>query len=212
LQAGKIRLLFVADQIPQELRRIVEFLNKQMDPAEVLALELRQFEGQGLKTIVPVIYGQTEEAKGRKAVGGPKLLWDRVSFFTALAERNDPQTVQVAEKLAAWIEQKADRTDFGSGAKDGSMIMVVGAAVPISIWTYGKLELTFQYLMRSPHFKETEKRTELLTRLNQINGINLPTDAVTRRPSVPMGSLAEGTRLADFLAVMDWVVDELKQD
>jgi len=32
-----IRMLFVADRIPAELRRIVEFLNEQMDPAEVLA-------------------------------------------------------------------------------------------------------------------------------------------------------------------------------
>jgi hypothetical protein len=35
LQAGKIRLIFVADTIPKELQRIVEFLNEQMDPAEV---------------------------------------------------------------------------------------------------------------------------------------------------------------------------------
>lgn len=36
LQAGRIRLVFVADRIPPELRRIIEFLNEQMDPAEVL--------------------------------------------------------------------------------------------------------------------------------------------------------------------------------
>ncbi len=34
LQAGKIRLIFVADIIPTELQCVVEFLNKQMDPAE----------------------------------------------------------------------------------------------------------------------------------------------------------------------------------
>src|SRR3990172_3458687 len=30
LQAGKVRMIFVADEIPAELRRIVEFLNAQM--------------------------------------------------------------------------------------------------------------------------------------------------------------------------------------
>jgi hypothetical protein len=30
LQAGKIRMLFVADEIPKELRRIVEFLLEQL--------------------------------------------------------------------------------------------------------------------------------------------------------------------------------------
>lgn len=42
LQAGRIRLVFVADDIPPELRRVVEFLNNQMNPTEVLAVEVRQ--------------------------------------------------------------------------------------------------------------------------------------------------------------------------
>jgi hypothetical protein len=33
LQAGRVRLVFVADSIPPELQRIVEFLNEQMNPA-----------------------------------------------------------------------------------------------------------------------------------------------------------------------------------
>lgn len=79
IRAGKLRLMFVADHIPSELRRIVEFLNKQMNPAEVLALELRQFSGQGLRTIVPVVFGQTREAIGRKeAVRGSRWTEDRL--------------------------------------------------------------------------------------------------------------------------------------
>jgi len=48
------------------LRRIVEFLNRQMRPAEVLAVELRQYEGQGLKTLVPIVLGQTQDAIQKK--------------------------------------------------------------------------------------------------------------------------------------------------
>jgi len=66
LQAGKVRMLFVADVIPPELRRIVEFLNVQMDPAEVLAVEIKHFVGTGLKTLVPRVIGQTAEAESRK--------------------------------------------------------------------------------------------------------------------------------------------------
>jgi hypothetical protein len=36
LKAGRIRMVFVADRIPRELRRVVEFLNEQM-AAEVIA-------------------------------------------------------------------------------------------------------------------------------------------------------------------------------
>jgi len=66
--------------------------------------------------------------------------------------------------------------------------------------------------MRSAAFKEETKRVELLTRLNQIDGMNFAADVITLRPNIVMGPLSEGTRLKDFLAVMDWVVHELKQD
>lgn len=99
LLAGRIRMLFVADQIPAELRRIVEFLNQQMNPAEMLALELRQFAGEGLKTIVPMVYGQTEEAQQRKSVGASNK-W-RIAGLRArktLLERR-LETAPEAEKL-----------------------------------------------------------------------------------------------------------------
>ena len=41
LAASRIRLLFVSDAIPSELRRIIEFLNNNMDTTEVLGLERR---------------------------------------------------------------------------------------------------------------------------------------------------------------------------
>jgi predicted transport protein len=66
LQAGNIRMLFVADVIPPELRQVVEFLNKQMDPAEVLAVEIKQYVKDGMKTLVPRVIGQTAEAETRK--------------------------------------------------------------------------------------------------------------------------------------------------
>jgi hypothetical protein len=60
LQAGKLRLVFVADEIAPELRRVVEFLNEQLDPTEVLALEIKQYVSQdGLRTLVPRVIGQT---------------------------------------------------------------------------------------------------------------------------------------------------------
>ncbi len=48
LQAGRIRMLFVADEMPKELKRIVEFLNEQMEPAEVLAVCQWQFKNPQL--------------------------------------------------------------------------------------------------------------------------------------------------------------------
>jgi hypothetical protein len=212
LQAGRIRMLFVADRIPPELRRIVEFLNRQMSPAEVLALELRQFEGEGLKTIVPVLYGQTEDAQSRKEVGGPKRQWDQETFFADFGERNTPEACQTAEKIFSWMRQNGDQIVFGRGAKDGSVsIMVMGGGqknYPMSIWTYGRIEIEFQYLIRGS-FAPEDKRRELLRRLNDIEGIALPRDSITRRPTIPITTFSSDVRLKAFLKVMDWLLGEI---
>ncbi len=64
LKSGKVRLLFVADSIPTELRRLVEFLNEQMIDAEVLAVEVKQFIGENQqKVIAPRLIGMTETAR-----------------------------------------------------------------------------------------------------------------------------------------------------
>ena len=63
LKSGTVRLIFVADSIPTELRRLVEFLNEQMVNAEVLAVEVKQFLGEGQKAIVPRLIGMTETAR-----------------------------------------------------------------------------------------------------------------------------------------------------
>ena len=60
-----MRLIFVADKIPAELRRIVELLNKQMNPAEVLAVEIQQHvaEGQEEEAFVPMLIRRTADAE-----------------------------------------------------------------------------------------------------------------------------------------------------
>ena len=60
LRSGQVRLFFVADRIPGELRRIIEFLNEQMTKVEVLGVELPQFVGSGIRALAPRLIGQTE--------------------------------------------------------------------------------------------------------------------------------------------------------
>jgi hypothetical protein len=63
LKSATIRLIFVADSIPSELRKLVEFLNEQMNTVEVLAVEAKQFVGEGVSAIVPRLLGMTETAR-----------------------------------------------------------------------------------------------------------------------------------------------------
>ncbi len=65
IEAKRLRLVFVADAIPPELRRIVEYLNEQMTQTEVLAIEVKQYrDSSGAhETLVPRLVGDTEAAR-----------------------------------------------------------------------------------------------------------------------------------------------------
>src|SRR5207249_9943792 len=67
---------------------LVEFLNEQMDPAEVLALEVKQYVGEGgLRSLVPRLIGRTEQAQQKKAASEAQIRqWDEGSFFAVLRE------------------------------------------------------------------------------------------------------------------------------
>jgi hypothetical protein len=142
-------MLFVADRIPTELRRIVEFLNEQMDPAEVLALELRQFQGESLKTIVPMIYGQTEEAQQKKTVQAARQR-DQTSILAEIEQRHGAEAARVTQEIIEWIKKNTDQVWYGRGSKDGSVgstVSVNGSPYPIALYSYyGQVEIRFQYM------------------------------------------------------------------
>jgi hypothetical protein len=215
IQAGRIRMVFVADVIPPELRRIVEFLNGQMDPAEVLAVEIRQYVGQGLKTLVPRVIGQTAEAEQRKgSARTSENQWDETSFFTALAKRRGQSAVEGARRILNWAKTRNLRIWWGKGSKDASFVPVFGPEGKghfiVSVWTYGSLEVNFQYMAKRKPFSDEAKRIELLNRLNQVPEIEIPADGITRRPSISLAILANENVSAPFLAVLDWFFAEVK--
>lgn len=69
LRSRRVRLVFVADSTPKELRRLVEFLNEEMTHVEVLAVEIKQFQDkdrESQKALVPRVVGLTETARSAK--------------------------------------------------------------------------------------------------------------------------------------------------
>jgi len=109
LQAGHIRLIFLADKIPMELQRIIEFLNEQMDPAEVLGVELRQFVGKEFRTMVPRVLGLTAASNARKGTHSePRTQWDEKSFFEEL-EKVGTEPVVISRQLLHWIRPRVSR-------------------------------------------------------------------------------------------------------
>ena len=106
LLSGRIRLVFVSDLIPPELRRVIEFLNERMSPTEVVGVEIKQYIGQGnLTTLVPRVVGQTEQARVQK-IGGrspsPQVGWD---YYEAQLQ---PDRLAIVRSLYDRIEKAVE--------------------------------------------------------------------------------------------------------
>lgn len=220
LRSGRVRMVFVSDEIPKELRRVVEFLNGQMNPADVIAIEVKQYVGQdGIKTLVPRVIGETAEVEARKGQRPrvPGRQWDEDSILDRIAERRGEPEAKVARQLFTWAEQHGWRRSFGSGRHDGSWIPVISVDdvehYPLALYSYGRIEIQFQYLRNKPPFDADTTRLELLTRVNTIPGVSFGEDAITRRPSIPLAVLAQRPEaLAEFLRVLAWVEERAHRD
>ncbi len=215
LQAGKVRMIFVADEIPPELQRVVEFLNEQMDPAEVLAVEIKQFVGSGLQTLVPRVLGQTAEAQQKKSSGTrERKRWNETSFFKDLEEKYGTEEVIVARKIYDWAKIKQLRIWWGEGKSNGSFIPVIDyngtGYTLIALWTYGKIEMQFQYMKTKP-FDDMSKRLEFLHKLNEIQGISIPESSLNQRPNFPLMNIKDEVTLKKFLEILDWAINEIKK-
>jgi hypothetical protein len=216
LQAGRIRLLFVADKIPVELQRVVEFLNTQMDPAEVFAVAIPRFAGGGMQTLVPRLIGQTVEARTRKSgVTAPARQWDEASVLTELERRKGAKARALAKQIIGWCDDKGLGTWFGKGSQEGSYFPVLekgpNGYLSFAIWTYGAIEVQFQRMKDRPAFESEVDRKAFLTKLNQISAVSIPADAIGRRPSFNILALEDTSDLRQFFSALDWFIQHVEE-
>jgi hypothetical protein len=130
LKEGNVRLVFVADHLPPELVRIIEFLNERMTPTEVLGVEVVQFLGEGQQVFVPELVGKT--ARAVKAKGQPGRQWDEASFLDTVSERYGQPTEALFRTMFDHVRERG-RFSWGRGVSPGvtAYYPVGGQQVPI---------------------------------------------------------------------------------
>lgn len=213
LNTGKIRMLFIADKIPFELKQIVEFLNEQMNPAEVLAIEIKQYVGQQQKTLIPRVFGQSSKIQQKKS-RKKKRKWDEPSFLAALKEREGEEAANTAKDILSWGKERLLDIWWGQGIKSGQGLLNLVHGENwygfFGLWTYGRIEIQFQVLKNRPVYQDVEMRMNLLNQLNRIPGVEIPDDGIKRRPSIPFSALYPKTSRIQFFEIWEEVIDNIK--
>lgn len=122
LAAKRIRLLFVADKIPDTLQRVVTFLNEQMPDIEVLAVEIKRFSGESQRQmLVPRVIGRVTSAPARGSSASSNVT--RQSFLDRF---NDPSTREAAGRLLDVVDAVS-----GVGLNPGRNRVTIRARCPL---------------------------------------------------------------------------------
>ena len=107
LRNGRIRLIVATDELRPEIRRMIEYLNKEMQNTEVLGLELRSYgENSESLVLVPRLVGQTQSAIDRKTVGSGNVKWTMDKLKAAYADLPDRELGRRLQKILDWAVKK----------------------------------------------------------------------------------------------------------
>lgn len=172
--AGRIKMVFVADTIPRELARIVEFLNEQMQ-ADVRAVELSWFESDaGVTALTPRIIGETERAQTSKAARSSLAPISREEWIAKHIEPFGDEAAAAAYRFIDIVAAAGGHAEVSSA--QGSIIAVfetpTGPLYPMALnfSAKGSIVLSLQYIAHRPAFASEEARKAIYDRLTAIVG------------------------------------------
>lgn len=194
---------------------MVEFLNAQIRPAEVLAVELRRFHGGGLRTLAPIVFGQTEETIDQKSVGmaKPRQLWDEARLLDAPVLTTDEAAAATTKAVVEWMKVKADRIAFNDAPSYGSATAEIDVGSEtiglMRLWTDGRVAISFAQLKLTPAFADLAARQELLDRHAVLPGQATRPDAIEKQTTIRLAGISADAG-ASFLAIRDWAAKRLR--
>jgi len=205
LQEGQVRIVFFLEDSPFELRSIVDFLNKQMELAEVLIVEARQYCRNDLKIIVPSLFGYTDQARLiKKSVtvtsAASRRKWDQISFLSDARTKIGDSAADALESLLNECVSMGAELGWGTGATKGSFTVRIPALCQPSLFTVysnGDLVVNFGGLNDK---KGAEGVREILAeKLIQI-GFDVPADRTNKYPTYELSKwISKGALVASTL-------------
>jgi hypothetical protein len=203
LKSGDFMLIVVVDEINDELRRIIRYVNECSESAFSLhAMELRRFQTAGLEVLVPHLHG----VSSRKA--GPKRTrWTEERFFGALSQTLEEPYVKGVRGLYAWSVEVADRVWFGTGAETGSFTFHYrrdGKALSVfTVYTDGRFSLNYGWLSRVLNENTMQRMHDRVHVIGPFSTI--PAD-FSKWPSVMIVDvLRDAASVDEFKKVVEWL-------
>ena len=196
LKKRRVRLVFVSDSTPKELRRLVEFLNEEMANVEVLAVEIKQFQREGdrsQKALVPRVVGLTEAARSAKRDSKkPRRPTTREEFMAKCS----PETARFFARVLDLAEQRGRIIYWGT--LGFSTRVYAPRMERVRTFAYGFPPATFQVWLPN-EWERDEEASEELRRQLLARGVFREKGKYTLEACLDEETLQEMNDIYDFL-------------
>lgn len=220
IEAGRIRLLFVADRLSPTLVRIIEYLNEQLKTTEVLGVEVVRHADAESQHVAyePVVRGRTAAVSASKSAPERRT---EAEFESVLAVHHGPEVLAAVQQLVARAKAMDDFgfVSVGTGAASPRLFLNfktkgTGRTYwPIAINPRpGKLVLFLRYLKHHPAFEDEAVRAEFADRMGKAVGQEVQGDNLGGFPWLPIGCLVEPGVVDEVGEVLEWVIATANED
>lgn len=165
---GRMRLIVATDELRSEIRRIIEYLNSEMQNAEVLGLELKCYGADGNSLVlVPHLVGQTQLTINKKTETASKIKWTPELLQKHIPEYADNDLSQKLLRILEWALKNeaflysiSIKPYFALRGKSGNRVFAFG------------YDGTIYVQMNAKFFQNLEERNGLIQNLKQLELID----------------------------------------
>ena len=212
LKTGSFLLIIVVDEINEELKKIVRYVNECGKPTfSFHALEMNRFQSANVEILVPYLYG----APTKPLPTSRRKPWTEKEFIDVLTE-SVPDIVGIVTNLYEWAKSTAKgvggKVVFGTGIETGSFTFHFirdGETFSVfSVLTNGRLILNYGWLSNKVSQETMEgfhKRLQEIPTFKQI-----PSD-FSKWASIRIAdAFKDSENIGRFEQVVIWLGNEIQ--
>jgi hypothetical protein len=157
LRVGRIRLILFTEESPMELRRSVEFLNRQMENSEILLIEATQYKRNGFRIVVPSVVGYVDRARRPRRTLAQEASsngqrWDEESYFAEAEKQLNSEQLRAVRSVHQAVERLPFELEWASNSQDPAfevLLPKISSKSLVDVTAEGDLKLNFGSLTGS---------------------------------------------------------------
>ncbi len=199
LNEGNIKFVILMDSMDERLKTLIHYVN-QNSQFDIYAVRLEFYEFDEQQIIIPKIFGVDIKKNVKGNVSENQ--WDEENFFREFERKGMAVEATVARRILNWAQPRSSRLWWGKGSVNGSFIPVHNDGREdhylFALFTLGKLQVYFQWMLKKRPFDDENKRIELMNRLNKIPGVNLTEEKPHQATQYQNKTLGQRYALSDL--------------